>query len=229
MLAPTFYALAALFLALFSMFRYSISLGLLERPLLVGLVWASITGEWATAMSIAIFFELGWLDQIPAGTYIPPHLTAATAAALALSSGLGLNLPGEVFVAILASIPLAWIGRRGEAALRERNSCIYNRSLLWAAVQDSTPFPERLIYRAMAWTFLTSLVGFFILILGIHFLLGLILPHIAALLAGLKVSWAHLWMGASIGGLLSLRIRRAYAVCAAAVVLIVLFTGPSLL
>ncbi len=229
MLTPIFYVFSAMFLALFSMFRYSISLGFIERPLVVALIWASITGEWTMSMSIAIFFELGWLDQIPTGTYIPPHLTAATVAALALSSGLGLTLPSEIFVVILASIPLAWVGRRGEAALQERNSYIYDRSMLWVRSQDSTPFPTQLIYRAMAWTFLTSLIVFFVFILGLHFILDLILPYIATLLSGLNVSWSHLWMGASIGGLLALRIRRAYAMCVATVVLVVLFTCPSLL
>ncbi|MBU1247797.1 MAG: PTS sugar transporter subunit IIC [Proteobacteria bacterium] len=221
MSVPMYYALVALFVAVFSLFRYAFSLGLLERPLVVGLVWCLLTGEWISSMSIAIFFELAWLDIIPAGTFIPPHLAIATAASLALTKAFGLVVPGEIMLAMVVSIPLSWIGARGESALRTFNSRGFNAGLAWARQENDTPFPDGLIYRSMVVAFLATLVSAFVALLVLHFLTGLLLPRLSSLLLGLQVTWAHLWLGASLGGILSLRIPRAYALFAAGVALVI--------
>ena len=47
---------AILLFCLASAFRYSISAGLLDRPLVVGLVWAAFTGEWDMTIKLALFW-----------------------------------------------------------------------------------------------------------------------------------------------------------------------------
>lgn len=218
------YFWVALFAAVFSLFRFGVSLGLLERPLVVGFVWALVTGEWTTSMSIAIFFELAWLDLIPAGTFIPPHLTAAAIAALALVGSFSMTTPGEILVAIVCTIPLAWLGTRFEARVRVFNSRAYNTCREWVKSDDASPFPDWLILRSLLLAFGLGLAGFYVCLLGLHFLVSMVLPHLGSVLTSLEVTWPHLWVGASLGGLLALRLRRAYAVFASGLALIMIIT-----
>lgn len=48
------------------------NIGLLERPITLGFLWALFTGQWMPAIHLAIFFELFWLDKFFIGSYIPP-------------------------------------------------------------------------------------------------------------------------------------------------------------
>ncbi|MGE4505613.1 MAG: PTS sugar transporter subunit IIC [Desulfovibrionaceae bacterium] len=228
MTIPAYYALVALCFTVFTLFRYSFSVGLLERPLVVGLFWGLVSGHWEIAMAVAIFFELAWLDLIPAGSFIPPHLTAATLAALALTSRFSLEVPGEIMVAMLASVPLAWVGSSAEDALRTFNSRTYDQAAAWANGTREAPFPSRLLLRSILITAGAAWGGFFALILALHFVVGLVLPNVGFALARLEVTWPHLWLGASLGGLLALRLRRAYVVCAVCATVVFFLAGASM-
>ncbi|MGE4293402.1 MAG: PTS sugar transporter subunit IIC [Desulfovibrio sp.] len=200
------------FFALFSLFRFSLSIGLLERPLFIGLLWALVTGDYEICLKIAIFFELAWLDIIPAGTYIPPHLGAAMFTALALTSLHGLTDTGQITLVMAAGIPMAWLGTRLEARQRTFQRRCHTQALQWARNVNAGPFPERIVYSALLRNFLTSWIFFFVSMLVLDMLLGLLLHNLGTLLDQMHVDWPHLWLAASLGGLLALRIRRAYAV-----------------
>lgn len=196
------------------MFRTYLSVGILERPLCIGLFWGLLTGDYATSLNISIFFELFWLDLLPAGTFIPPHLTAATFAGLSLATYLGLSRPAEVMVAVFASIPMAWLGVRLDSYLREWQNKNYNRLLQWARHPDSAGFsPGGLVARSAGVTFFWSWLFFFVLIFllvsGVRWFLGLVSGHLDWL--GM-ITWTHLWLAASIGGLMALRLKKAYAI-----------------
>ncbi|MFW6005353.1 MAG: hypothetical protein ACOCPN_02640, partial [Desulfonatronovibrionaceae bacterium] len=60
------------FFALLSLARFSVQTGILDRPLVAGFLIYLVTGEMFPAMYVAVFFELLWIDIIPAGTFIPP-------------------------------------------------------------------------------------------------------------------------------------------------------------
>lgn len=216
------------FFALFSLFRFSLSIGLLERPLVIGLFWGIFTGDYTTSLYIAIFFELFWLDLIPVGTFIPPHLTAATFAALSLTTFLGFEEPNRIMVILFACMPLAWLGAQMEGMVREQERVGYNQLLRWTRSPDSESRPMTLVLRSLARTFLIGFVLFYIAMLVLKFTFQLLLETFPELLSSLDVTWSHLWVMATIGGLMALRLKRAYVVLLLGVASIAffLFVGP---
>lgn len=211
------------FFALFSLFRFTLSVGLLERPLVVGLFWGVFTGDFVASFNIAIFFELFWLDLIPVGTFISPHLTAATFAALSLSTFLGLESPSRIMLVLFATMPLAWLGTRLEAFLREQERGSYNQLLNWARNPLVASLPSQLVVRSLVRTFTFSGVSFYISILLMYYGFKALFAMYPTFMMSFDVQWAHLWIAASIGGVVSLRLKRAYGVLLAGILLYALF------
>lgn len=211
------------FFALFSLFRFSFSLGLIERPLVIGLCWGLFVGNLETSMYTAVFYELLWLDFIPVGTFIPPHMTAATFGALALSSYFGLDSLPLVTLALAAGLPMAWLGSRLERTMRDRLNRSYGKVLLWVRKPVDIDVPGKLLTGTLVSKILANWL-FFVLATGVlALLIRFGLEHYGAELAGLKVSWSELLITASVGGLLALRLRSLYlAVGAGAVGLAIL-------
>lgn len=212
------------FFALFSLFRYSISIGLLERPLVIGLFWGFFTGDYTTSLYIAIFFELFWLDLIPVGTFIPPHLTAATFSALSLTTYFGLENPARIMGILFASMPLAWLGTRLEGLLREQEQGNHNKLLNWARNPQSRHYPATLVTRSLFRMFIIYAVTFFIAITVLRYLFQGLFTIYPGVLASIDVTWAHLWVAATLGGLMALRLKRAYVMLGGGVILFVFFT-----
>lgn len=221
--------LVALLCGFFSLFRFSVSIGLLERPLVVGLIWALFTGDWLLSMYIAVFFELAWLDLIPVGTFIPPHLTAATLSALALVHWFDMYHVSDILLVILVSIPLAWLGTKLEGRLRSYNSRTYDSAMLWLEEDPLPRFPERTVWKTIGIGFVATTLFFFVSMLVLGALLKMVLPMVGPLLIKLEVTWPHLWLGASLGGLLALRLRRAYAVFASGLGLVTILAIAAIL
>lgn len=215
------------FFAIFSLFRFSLSIGLLERPLVIGLFWGFFTGDYTTSLYIAIFFELFWLDLIPVGTFIPPHLTAATFAALALTTYFGLEHPARIMGILFACMPLAWLGAKAEGMVRDQERANYNRLLHWTRNPDGEFVPTNLVLRSLARTFLMGWVLFYVSILVLKFTFQLFISTYPGFLASVDISWPHLWVAATMGGLMALRLKRAYGVLATGAVLIALFMFSS--
>jgi len=212
------------FFALFSQFRFSISIGLLERPLVIGVFWGAFTGDYTTSLYIAIFFELFWLDLIPAGTFIPPHLTAATFSALSLTTFFGLQDPSRIIAILFASMPLAWIGAKLDGWVRDSERGSYNKLLNWARNPKNPIVPGTLILRSLTRTFILSGLTFYVAILILKQLFQVFFTLYPGLLTSLDVKWAHLWIAATLGGLMALRLKRAYAVLATGITLFILFS-----
>lgn len=211
------------FFALFSLFRFSLSVGLLERPLVVGLFWALFTGDITTSLYIAIFFELFWLDLIPVGTYIPPHLTAATFAALSLTTYFGFEHPARIMGILFASMPLAWIGAKLEAILREQERGSYNKLLNWSRSSEPRNMPSQLVLRALARNFVFSFITFYSGLLVMKFTLETVFSLYPGFLSSISVTWSHLWIAATMGGLMALRLKRAYGVLVLGTTLVALY------
>lgn len=190
---------------------------------MVGLFWGLFTGDYTTSLYIAIFFELFWLDLIPVGTFIPPHLTAATFSALALTTYFGFDHPARIMGFLFASMPLAWLGTKVEGALRERERGSYNVLLNWARKPDSVNTPSLLVRKSLVRSFAMSWVTFFLAILLLKFLFDVAFTFYPSLLTNVDVTWAHLWVSATLGGVMALRLNRVYAVMGSAIGIYVLF------
>ncbi|WP_027721901.1 PTS sugar transporter subunit IIC [Maridesulfovibrio zosterae] len=200
------------FFAVFSLFRFTINPGLLERPLVVGALWGAVTGDVATSLKIAVFFELFWLDNIPAGTYIPPHILASTFAALALTTSFAFTEARQVMIIILACLPLARIGAWLDSSLRSWHNRGYHRLLNWARRgKTGESVPANLVLQSILRTFATSWLFFWTSTIILHYMLCIFFHKWGPVVAGVDMKWSFLWIAASLGGLLGLRLRKAYA------------------
>ncbi len=216
----SWFLLTAFFFGLFSLFRFSLNVGFLERPLLVGLAWAGITGDARTAMGVALFFELLWIDLFPAGTFVPPHLVAATCAGLGLTAAFGLTAPQDVLLCLLLATPLGPVGAKLEEALRTWQNRHYN-SLVRLARQPGASFaPERLVVRSLVETALCSLAVFALALAALYAVLPRALPLWHELLPPARIGWVHIWLAATLGGVMAIRWKRAYGLLAAAAALL---------
>ncbi len=180
-------------------------------------------GDITTSLYMAIFFELFWLDLIPAGTFLPPHLTAATFSALSLTTYFGFDHPARIMIILFASMPLAWLGTKVEEMLREQEKNSYNQLLNWARNPESSNMPTILVLRSLGRTFLASWVFFFITILILKYAIGGLVAVYPGLLASIDITWTQLWIAASLGGLMALRLKRVYVILGTGVILFILF------
>jgi PTS system mannose-specific IIC component len=208
------------FFALFSLFRTSISIGLLERPLVIGFLWGALTGDYSASLGIAIFFELFWLDNIPAGTYIPPQLIAPTLAACVLVTKFEFTQARQIALVLLACMPLAKIGVLIESSLRKLHNKGYQRLINWARKGSADdPIPSELVYSSIFRTFIASFFFFWSSVLILYYVLRAIFHKWGLTIAAIDLQWSYLWIAASLGGLLALRLRKAYATLAFGIVL----------
>lgn len=165
-----------------------------------------------------------WLDLIPVGTFISPHLTAATFAALSLTTILGLENPARIMWILFACMPLAWIGTRLEGMIREQERGGYNKLLNWARNPSTDSVPSTLVARSLVRSFTLSGISFYIVTVLMYFGFKTILSISPTIMSSVQVGWPHLWIAASIGGVVALRLKRAYAVLAAGIILYAIFT-----
>jgi PTS system mannose-specific IIC component len=203
------------FFALFSLFRFSVSIGLIERPLVIGLLWGLFVGNLNQSLHIAIFYELLWLDFIPVGTFIPPHMTAATLTALTIANFYGLETLPMTLLPLVAGLPMAWLGARLERAMRDRLNRSYGGVLLWVRKPVDTSVPGRLIMGTLVSKVLVNGVFFLVGAGGLALASGFVLKYYGPELAGFKVEWSQLLIAASVGGMLALRLRSLYLSVAA--------------
>lgn len=206
------------FFALFSLFRFSVSIGLIERPLVVGLLWGLFVGDLEESLHVAIFYELLWLDFIPVGTFIPPHMTAATLTALTIGSFYGLDMLPMALLPLVAGLPMAWLGTRLERTMRDRLNRSYGGVLQWVRKPADTSVPGRLLMGTLLSKVLVNWV-FFLVGAGVLALAtGFALRHYGPSIAALKIEWSQLLIAASVGGMLALRLRSLYLSVAAGAV-----------
>ena len=171
-------------------------------------------------MGVALFFELLWIDLFPAGTFVPPHLVAATFAGLSLTSAFGLTAPQDALLCILLATPLGPVGAKLEDLLRSWQNRHYNTLVRVARQADVAFAPERLIVRSLVETAACSLAAFSLALALLYAVLPRVLPLWHGMLPPARLGWVHLWLAASLGGVLAIRWKRAYGLLAAAAALL---------
>ncbi|MFV0347535.1 MAG: PTS sugar transporter subunit IIC [Halodesulfovibrio sp.] len=211
------------FFAFSSILRFALNLGFFERPLAAGLIWGLITGEWALAIHVSIFFELIWLDLFPAGTYIPPNAVAPMLLTLGISHYFNVQDAPTLAFPILVSLPAALLAARIEYRQRKMQNAGYNRIIHWGRKDAEDSVPGRVVVRSLVQSFVMHALFFclcqlvlIVTIKGLSWYMG----HLPAIPG---IGWMHLWFAAGIGGVMSLRVRRSYVVfllCLVCVVLI---------
>jgi len=206
---------AGVLFAVFSGLRFSLNLGIIERPLVQGLIWGLLSGNVPLAVSLALVFELFWLDLIPAGTFIPPNTAAANLAAQCLVTVFEFNTPAEAVFPILLSFPLAWLGSRVEQIQRRWQDNGYNILQNWLKPGRSETYaPGRLVRRAVFQNLTANFFFFLLTVTLIMVLTSWLLSHGLLRPPAGMFTWGHLWITATLGGLLALRVPGAYVVVA---------------
>lgn len=209
------------FFVLFSLARFGLNLGFLDRPLVVGMLWAAMTGQWDTALPVAVFFELFFLDLFPIGTYIPPHGPFALLTTLVLVNVFELVHPPLIFLAMLLCLPAAFLGSRLEHLQRRRQNTVYTLMLQSTrAGREQSVIPTKLAGASLLQSSLLALAAFTVVTALLLPLADWLLQLVRGRVLMLPVTWPAVWMLGTIGALLSVRSRRVYAVLLAAVFLV---------
>lgn len=107
---------------------------MLSRPLILGPLVGLIMGDVGTGFIVAVLVELLWLGLMPIGAYLPvetlPVTTVTVALAIHLKHVMG-NMPYATLIifALMAAVPLGYVGRWVESHIRNMNSYL-SRKLL---------------------------------------------------------------------------------------------------
>ena len=212
------------FFALLSLGRYGVNLGFIERPLFAGLIWGAASGDMALAVSLAIFYELFWLDLFPAGTYMPPNALFPMICVLTLSLALPAPDITGLFLLVIMTLPLASLGSYLEKRQRDWQVAGYNKLILtFRAGGNLEAAAGRSIYASLALLFTLNSGVFFAVTTLAAFAVSLLASWQTSPLICASASWPLLWSIGAVGGLLSLRIRRNYIVFAVSSLGIFLF------
>lgn len=145
---------------------------------------------------------------------------ASTCAALGLASAFSLHVPQDALLCIIVAMPLGPIGAKLEQFLRSWQNRHYN-SLVHDARHLGEGFaPERIVYRALAETAIGSLVCFSLALAALYAVMPALLPMWRDVTSPFGIGWVHMWLAASLGGILAVRWKRAYGLLAAATALL---------
>lgn len=178
----------------------------------MGVLYGVLTGDIVHGASFGLFFELLWLDLIPAGSYVPPNSLLALAVSLAVASQFGLCEGGSCSVALAMGVPAGLAGSMLERRHRAWMDVGYNRLLAWAEGKPSGWPPGRTIGLALATQAGMNVVLFGVCVLAAFGALGMARQVGLGLFSEMatQLTWPHLWFAAAVGGVLALRIRSAY-------------------
>ncbi len=134
---------------------------------------------------------------------------------------LGVTQPSVVAVALLAALPLGRAFSRIEAYHRQYENDAYTRLLQWAKKPKGSLSPMALIRRSILIMVPVNFVAFGLAMAAMMVFLYLLLPRLSPFLKPIPLEWPHIWVVGSIGAVLSLRHRPAYALLLGGVALAV--------
>lgn len=180
--------------------------------------WA--TGFWDLALPLGITVELLWLDAVAMGNIIQPFSGLTFLLLFPICYQLTWTQPGVLLLPLLMSMMAGYIGAYAE--MRYRIRC--NRLLEFvpgAQDEDASVTPERLCLLGLAgriaWHFLLYVICYAVICFVVSSLLYYgIYPVLTVL------DWPLVFALATIGAVLSLRNRRAYALCGLGIAIILL-------
>ena len=222
-LPPPLMLFAILLFCAASAFRYSICVSILDRPLIIGVLWSAFTGEWGMTMSLALFFELFWLDLMYVGTYIPPFSAMSLLMCVLLVDYFNITEVRQLPLPLLLSLPWALTGAAAERWMRQRQSMLYfNLVERGDALRRFVP-PGRIFAKCVFKLMILQAVVF----AGCYTIaenLGQLAVHWLGLPEFHWLNWGLIWtIGAAMGGFMALRTRRAYFVFAGAIACAVIY------
>lgn len=207
---------ARFFFALLSLARFGISIGFIDRPIFAGFLWGLISGDMTLALSLAVFYELFWLDLFHAGTYIPPNPLFPMLCILALAPLLHAGDAAAFYLPVILTLPLGFFGAFWEKKHREWQTGGYNRLLSgYGTSNDLGKAAAISIGVSLTELFLINLVVFTVTAGLLYFLMDAIVQWQGNPLRFSHATWPLLWIVGGVGGVMALRTRRSLIVFAA--------------
>lgn len=167
----------------------------------------------ATALSLALFYELFWLDLFPAGTYMPPNALFPMLCVFTFMKSLPDPDITTLFLPVILTLPLAFLGSCVENRQREWQVVGYNHVIL--ALRSGGAMggaAGRSVLFSLIQLFFMNFCAFSIVTAGVFFALKGLQLWQGQPLSFTHASWPLLWVIGCLGGLLGLRIRRNYLV-----------------
>lgn len=113
---------------------------------------------------------------------------------------------------LFMSMPLAWVGAKLEFILREQEKGSYNSLLNWSRNPKNQNVPSILVARAIGRKLIFSFSTFYLCLLVLMFTFQAFISLFPGFLLSIDITWAHLWIAATLGGLMALRLKRVYVV-----------------
>ncbi len=188
--------------------RFSCIVGLVERPLALGMMAGFATGHWELAIALGIAFELVWLDAVAMGCVIPPFAGLAFLLVFPLALALGWNEPGPLLLPMVAAMLAAMLGSFLEQRFRLRQNAVLEAGVTLDEGEEPAQTPERIVKRAivqrMLWHAVLYLASYTAIALAVALLLSLgLYPAMPDL------PWPAVYVLALLGAVLSLRHKGA--------------------
>ena len=212
----------------FALARASVSLGLVERPLVVAFLWGLVTGEFSLALKLGVCCELFWIDDLTVGTRVCITGTLPLLLTLVLINfsefdGFPRN-PEHLAPVLCCAMPLAWCGQKGETLVRALQ---VREHTIFAEKRKGASVPGYIVLVILGRLFIIQTVIFCIVLAMLAFVFLGYQRITGALPVIPGMTWHVLWCIAAIGGVCSLRAKRAYGVFAASLALLLFtFFGP---
>ncbi|MBR4746672.1 MAG: PTS sugar transporter subunit IIC [Desulfovibrio sp.] len=188
--------------------RFSCIVGLVERPLALGMIAGCATGHWDLAIALGIAFELVWLDSVAMGGVIPPFAGLAFLLVFPLALALGWSEPGPLLLPMVGAMLAAMLGSLLEQRFRLRQNDVLEAGVTLDEGEEPAQTPERIVKRAivqrMLWHAGLYLASYAAIALGVALLLSLgLYPAMPDL------PWPAVYVLALLGAVLSLRHKGA--------------------
>jgi PTS system mannose-specific IIC component len=160
-----------------------------------------------------------WLDIFPAGTIIPPQSLAPTFLCLAAMRHFGITEPSLAALPVVMALPFGRVFSHLERQHRQFCNEGFTRLGRWVKGNGSSSGPGAFTRRAMLTMLPVNLTAFAIALTALLGVMNVALPALEPSLRGIGLTWPHMWVVGSMGAVLSLRHRPAYALLAAGAVL----------
>lgn len=182
-----------------------------------------LTDDWLLALPLGITLELLWLDVVPLGSVVPPQGVLSFLLMFPLARLYGWSAPGALLLPLLLAVLAAYASAFAERSQRVLLNRLMPAVETYCRTGRGCPPGGALLLGAglrICWQFALYLACF-ILLAGIFE--GLDSQRRGPLL--LIINWPMMYVAAMLGAVLSLRVRRAYAIllaglCLAAVALV---------
>lgn len=204
-MATSFPTALCLFLLAYSG-RNFINLGFIERPIILGLLWALIFDQPVPALPLAVFFELFWLDRFPIGSYLPPFPAFSFMLLLALTDAYGWSSPQVVCFPLALSLPLAYVIPHIESYARKKQNASYDLLLATVGRDDFETVLSSVLRRA----FFQQIIMAGALFTAVYTMLHLFFVLNGDVVLSNTTTWLGIIAVGCLGAVMALRITVAY-------------------